>query len=332
MATQTTVTVKTSGGDYTSLNGAEAGEQADLPTADVNLTIECYAMSDTAAVDFDGWTTDATRMITVTVPVAERHSGVYDAAKYVKTNGHGTGFDIHEAYVDVVGVQFTGDNNYATGACVDINGDLGVSSVFNFEKCLFVYLGADGFGTYGLELEFLTGPDQRTLYMRNCLFYDWDGASAIRNIDDEANWNAYVFNCTFQNNVLAVASDANLKLMNCLFSGNTTDFSGTIGSGSDYNATNNASLGYTANTNDRVSQTFTFDDAGGDDFHLDPADAGALDFGVDLSADADQPFSDDIEGTTRSGTWDIGCFNAVAAAAANQPYQPWQQRGPVLAQ
>ena len=40
-----TVTVKSSGGDYTSLNAALAGESTNLvSTLDGILTIECYAM------------------------------------------------------------------------------------------------------------------------------------------------------------------------------------------------------------------------------------------------------------------------------------------------
>jgi hypothetical protein len=53
-----TVTVKTSGGDYTSLNAALAGEAIDLVANTRILTIECYAFTDTTAVTISGYTSD----------------------------------------------------------------------------------------------------------------------------------------------------------------------------------------------------------------------------------------------------------------------------------
>lgn len=44
------------------------------------------------------------------------------------------------------------------------------------------------------------------------------------------------------------------------------------------------------------------------DFHLDSSDTAAKDQGYDLSA----IFTTDIDGDTRSGTWDIGADEYVA--------------------
>ena len=46
-----------------------------------------------------------------------------------------------------------------------------------------------------------------------------------------------------------------------------------------------------------------------DGYHLDATDTGAIDQGTDLSA----IFTDDIDGGTRSGTWDIGCDECISA-------------------
>ncbi len=82
MATQRLRTVKTSAGDYTTLAAAIVGEADDLVADDVYLTIECYPMSDTAQVDVDGFTTDATRYIEINSPVGNRHAGTWNTSVY----------------------------------------------------------------------------------------------------------------------------------------------------------------------------------------------------------------------------------------------------------
>jgi hypothetical protein len=49
----------------------------------------------------------------------------------------------------------------------------------------------------------------------------------------------------------------------------------------------------------------TFENEAGGDFHLAAGDTAAIGSGVDLSATG---FGDDLEGTTRTGAWDIGAY------------------------
>lgn len=78
-----TVTVKTSGGDYTSLNAALAGESTNLVTNTRILTIECYSMTDTvSAATGTGYTSNASYYIDIVAPEGERHSGIWDNTKY----------------------------------------------------------------------------------------------------------------------------------------------------------------------------------------------------------------------------------------------------------
>lgn len=67
MPTPTSALVAASGGDYTTLAAAEAGEQKDLVAADELLTITCNDdVNDTGgAIDWLGWTTDATRYVII---------------------------------------------------------------------------------------------------------------------------------------------------------------------------------------------------------------------------------------------------------------------------
>jgi hypothetical protein len=66
-----------------------------------------------------------------------------------------------------------------------------------------------------------------------------------------------------------------------------------------------------------------FVDEDGDDFHLNASDTVAKNKGTDLSGDSYLPFSDDIDGQTRSGTWDIGADEYVAAG---NPYYAYAQQ------
>lgn len=114
-ATNRTVTVKTSGGDYTSLAAAIAGEKGDMVALDRQLTIECYAFADAggaALIANADWVTDATRYIHIYVPPAERHSGVWNAAKYYLQVA-GTALRVHATefvWIDGVQLYSTGDN------------------------------------------------------------------------------------------------------------------------------------------------------------------------------------------------------------------------------
>jgi hypothetical protein len=100
------------------------------------------------------------------------------------------------------------------------------------------------------------------------------------------------------------------ELKNNISYNNGTDYSGSWKTTS----TNNLSKDATApalNTYYRnKTLTFTNVTAGSEDFHLISTDTDAIDNGADLSG----TFTTDIDGTTRSGTWDIGADEYVSSA------------------
>lgn len=105
-ATQRIVTVKGSGGNYTSLQAAIAGEAKNLVALDRQLTIQCYASAapDTTQVQVfssDGWVTDSTHYLRIVVPLSERHSGAFDPTKYYRV------MNMYELGVWVLGVPYT---------------------------------------------------------------------------------------------------------------------------------------------------------------------------------------------------------------------------------
>lgn len=119
----------------------------------------------------------------------------------------------------------------------------------------------------------------------------------------------YTYNTTSYGNTKGYGGFYIQNLKNCIGANNTTaDFART--SNYTVSITNCASSDATAEsftgTNVRINQTFSFGGSLNGDFHLLFSGIGAKDYGVDLSADPKYPFSTDIDGDTRSSTWDIG--------------------------
>lgn len=327
MATTRTRTVKSSGGDYTSLSAWEAGENADLVTLDEIRVAECYAMSDTAQVTIDGWTTSATQYIKVTTPAAERHTGKWDSTKYrlERSDVLNAGvLYIVEDNVRIEGVQVynTSTAGFANACVIQSSGNVYMShSIFRATNS-----GANG-RNYAVNVRCNNG------YIWNCVAWGArsnDGLS-VGFRDNLAAGAAYVYNCTAYDCSVGFHEGDNgfdFVVKNCLAASCTVAFQAGWNwpSACNYNATDNASTttpGGSSNppgANSRASQTFTFVDAANGDFHLASTDAGAKDFGTDLSADANLAFSDDIDGQTRSGSWDIGADEYVAAAAGAFPF------------
>ena len=330
-ATNRTVTVKTSGGDYTTLAAAIAAEKGDMVSLDRQLTIECYAMEDTTAVSIANadWTTDSTRYILITVPTAERHEGVWSDSKYRLVVSTGSALQIGNEYVHLDGLQIRSTNtaNYATSLYVGSTATTG-GTVY-VRNCILrgnsdSYLGGC-FETYSGTF---------TVYFYNNLFYGADRWNGAYGFFIQTAGNYYFYNNSFAGNHTALRqSNGTIVLVNNLFTGNTNMVSGTVtlAAGTDYNRTSSAALGYTVtgagNTHDAVSQTFSFVDAVAFNWHLAVADAGAKDLGV--SDPGSGLYSTDIDGQSRSGAWSVGMDeypsatrrrNAVVAQVAPKPW------------
>lgn len=146
----------------------------------------------------------------------------------------------------------------------------------------------------------------------NCIAYG--GTAGFQS--DSSTWardNLGNYNCTAHDNE---GNYVDLQIcVNCIGS------APSLGAGFSWIATgttghsNNASTDTTAGgTNARDNQTFSFVDAANGDFHLQAGDGGAKDFG--LSDPLSGAYLDDIDGQTRSGSWDIGADEYVAPDTA----------------
>lgn len=126
------------------------------------------------------------------------------------------------------------------------------------------------------------------------------------------------YNNTAVNSVYGFVEATTMKIVNNLaYNSSTSGFVGSFAAGSNYNAESDGSGGPGANH--RTSQTFTFVNAAGDDYHLAAGDTGAKGFGT--SDPSGGVYSDDVDGNTRSGTWDIGFDEFLTALLTQYAYR-----------
>jgi len=306
------------GTDYTSLSAWEAGEQKDLVTADEIAVAKCRCTggsADTSYVDIDGWTTDETHYIKIWTDPSEnyRHDGKWNTSKY-RLDGTTAWnlFTIDEAYVKAEGIQVgLSSSNNRRGINIGPN----ASGKIDVSYCIVkasVTLNSYG---YGIRVG---APSGSIVRIWNNLVYDIVNSDGDGTGISSGSYEAYVYNNTVidcgEYGIFCGGSNSVVK--NCLCKGNGTDFAAwgdDWSTNSDYNA---SSDGTAPGANSRTNQTFTFVDEANDNFHLASNDAGAKDYGTDLSSDPNLAFSDDIDGETRSGTWDIGADEYVAAGGA----------------
>ena len=302
---------------YASLNIWEAARD-DVGDLVTNDTIEEAALesssanhtADTTAVLIDGWTTGTNNYIKIYTTAAARHDGKWNEGKYRLNVVSGTTLTIGEYYVRIDGIQIHSGNVvsvYISTWGGGQSGDIRISNNIIQGNSNHAWSGDITSST----------DDNYIIYVWNNIFYD-DLSNGYGVYANRSTVTWYVYNNTFQNSSYGIVRDAGTVIAkNNLFKSVTNPASGTFAAGTGYNATNNASMGYTVtdgSVGDRLSQTFSFVNEDGDDFHLASTDAGAKDFGV--SDPGSGLFSDDIDGVTRSGTWDIGADEYVAAGGA----------------
>ena len=319
---------------YVSLSEAEAAEQADLTATGLNDTMEFICDrtngggTDSTAVTIDGWTTDSTHYLTIKTNTSNMHAGQFDSAKYyLQRSVGGSAIGIAESFLRVEGMQVSVDTTSGTAlgiveagvpwsgvrvtncivratvaAVVTAIGSQNNSNgaVTNIIANNLVY-GFTGSGAYGIYCRHNNGS-VKTLYYNNTV-YNCATGIRCRDVGGSGTTSIYarnnlVIGCTtayLESSPLAVATY------------NAYD------TGSDP-GTNGIDLSASADS-------AIFVDATTSNFHL-VAGSTAADVGQDLSADADYAFSTDIDGQTRSGTWDVGADEIVSAPPTESDIVP----------
>lgn len=294
------------GRDYTSVATWEAATDINLVTAAQSEVLECYDDEATfdEAMTISGATTNASyhRIIR---PAGTKYQSDWQGHDGTPNNGVHfeitTGDDalrMAEDYLQIwdliISFDITESSSYELIKFDNDNTEM---------KCIGVIAGPLINASTGrnrcFEFQTVSGD---TCYAINCIAIEAQNGGEGFQMGDPGT--VILSNCT------AIDCDAygfeqdggTVIAKNCLATGSgTNDFQGTY----DAASTNNASGDATApGGSARINQTFTFRNAAADDYHLDINDAGARDFGADLSADGNFAFDDDIDWRLRVGDWD----------------------------
>lgn len=304
MATTTVKIVDTDGGaghDYDSIALWEAGQAKNCVTADVIEVAKCRCTSgsaDTSNCTISGsWNTDNTRYIKIWTDPSElyRHDGKWNTAKYRMEPAANN--VINSTAVDVcirlIGLQVkapaskNGINCYST------------SKTSYIEQCII---------TGATSSSGLATP-AGTWKIGNTIVYGMSGAYGM-----ELKGTVYVYNCTAVGCYYGFyRNGATATIKNCIAVDCTDGYNGTFGT----SATNLSDINGDAPSEVAYGDP-TFADLANKDFHLGASDTKATALGSDLSGDASYPISVDIDGETRTGTWDIGADQHTATAAATR--------------
>jgi hypothetical protein len=298
----TTLTVDTDGtsGDYSSLSAAVAAVPSTL---DDDYVIECAAstgVADSSTVAISK--TNGAYTLKIRAASGHEASTAWNASKYrIEVTGAWNIAFRPQSTTTVEGLQIRATNSNSTGIRVDANDCV-------IDSC-FVRCGGDRavFDRFGDTVAV------------NSIFVGGAVATYER---ATVGTTSYIYNCVISGGTygLLINSSRFVYLKNC-YVGNaaTADISN---SGTLYSTTSYTEDGSESTTTAAYSTSsgcyFTSVTADSEDFAIGSA-SSLKDNGTDLSDDGAYKFSDDIDGDTRSGSWDIGVDEYVASGVTVTP-------------
>lgn len=298
MATEDISTIRSSGGDYTTLSAWEAGEQTNLVTADKIAVAECYDDWPSGldnSVSIAGWTTDATRYIVVRPASGHRHNGTPQSGFFMKRNsGFGTAIlAIGQQYTRVIGIDI--ENTASSDAkCFEVT-----ASNCQIDGCI-------GKSTSGNPAFRLTSG----VVVTNSLAVGPGQGFVVPSFASATVYNSTAAGCSTG---FLSGSSATFLARNCVAYNCTTNWSGTFSGSSSHNATSTGSDDAPGADSVISVGSGAFVDAAGGNYHLASGSA-LIGVGVNLYS----TFVNDVDGDTRpsSGPWDIGFDHRVSSGSS----------------
>lgn len=300
-----TVTVKPSGGTYTTLQDAITGEvtaNANLVTMGGILTIsiegDWSAGADTTAVTVNGFTTSDTCYLKILTNSANRaKASGWDTGRYILNGGASYALNVYDNHVWIDGLQITAnDTKYGVNVA-----NIAAGAWLRVSNCRMQ-------SSYGVVL----ADADETAYIWNCIF-----SGNNRGVYAFAAATSYIFNCTKSGGVTdGFEFDAGThSVKNCAVFNNADDFDTTGATVTiDYCATDDGDgtngQDFTAEATD-WNKVFT--DYANGDFTLKDYTTAPCCVGNGTDDPGAGLYSDDITGTARTSPWDIGAHEYAAA-------------------
>ena len=276
------------GRDYTSLALWEDDTDNDLVTAQKGEVLTCYddAAPYTDFVTLAGATTNENYFRVIRAASGQRGTRTSGVRFYRSYDQNHAIISLNENYASVHDIGVSGTYT-GTSTIVGVQGILISNSGTKV-------IGATVYDIYGgIAAGIHNTNTSGTTYIVNCHIYHVEGtmsfaglSAGIRRYSGGGTTRAY--NCT---------------VTNCTQNGLRKDFGYFYATNCVVQGCGAAYYGSPGITK-CVSAGVVFESDG---YHLSASDTVAKDQGNDLSADPYYAFDDDIDGGTRSGSWDIGC-------------------------
>lgn len=300
--------------NYTVLATWEADTDINLVTGTISYVLECYddAASFNDYVTIAGATTSSSYFRIIRPAAGQGHDGTPNNGVYFNSTSAQHIFLINEANSQVQDIIATLSVNSATSfVCFGSSATGGGV----FVGC--IAFDSTNIGT-GVARGFGIGNVANVKFI-NCFAHN-NSSHGFLTSAGVAGGNTFYYNCISTNNggngFLFQSTANTYSLKNCLSIGNLLTAFVNSSTGTmdvDYCASDDLSADDWGGTGNITSASVTFANSAGNDFHLASTDTDVIDDGTDLSADATYPFDDDIDKTTRTGSWDIGFDEYVAA-------------------
>ena len=200
MATTITKTVKSSGGDYTSLNAwaaSIAGRGADLTTRDVVERAECFGFTDTTAVSISGITTDTTRRVEISTPDTARHGGKWNSSAYILATTNAPPFSATIGHLVLDGLQFSSAPTYSSGTRYVSYAQTSTATApyCYFINCIYGESNANNIGP-AFQNAYTSSGNTATIVAKCCLVHSSAGVAHAFKNTNVLRCNFYAYNCT----------------------------------------------------------------------------------------------------------------------------------------
>ncbi|MEJ5359477.1 MAG: C25 family cysteine peptidase [Desulfobacterales bacterium] len=282
---------------------------SDLVSNNAALTWVLYndgPFSVSSPINISGWTTGANNFLTFTAAgssqvasgVTQRHNGIAGAGVMIEAGSGVTLFSVAQRYTRIEWLEIDG-NGLASTTGIHTSG----SGSYALFRNLIIHHVTDGIFTQSTS-----GNEE----IRNCFVYKY-AEDAIR----VASPGVKVYNCSLYDSTgtgegVQVESSGSATVKNVIAMDNSPDFfsAGTLSL--SHCMSSDASAGNYGGTGNLTNQSALYQFvsiSGTIDLHLKNG-SNAINAGQDLSS----LFTDDIDGSTRSGGWDMGADESSRAA------------------